>query len=83
MTARTYGAAEMTASAQPPDGGGSAGPVGLLVLRAWAEPGSVPPLRVRVTRLDDLEHDEPLSFVTGDVAELEATLRDWLRRFQE
>lgn len=72
----------MTASAQPPDAGGPAGPVGLLIFRAWVERGATPPLRVRVTRIDDLDGDDPNSFVTASVDELEATLRSWIERFQ-
>lgn len=81
MTSHIYAASEMTASLQPPDHAGSAGPVGLLTLRAWLEEGAQPPLRVRVTRLDEVTSGEPTSFVTASVEDIESTLRDWLQRF--
>jgi len=53
------------------------GRVRSLLLRAWLEPNTRPPLRVRVLEIDPDHHERPV-VVTVSIDEVCQTVRQWL-----
>jgi len=55
--------------------------VGVLVLRAWIEPGSAIRLRVRITSNPDIRHKDESSIVVTNAEEATAVVTEWLEKF--
>jgi hypothetical protein len=58
-------------------------PVGLLVIRAWAEEGSERPLRVVVRLTGDSRRGFDRELVFSDPAQVEAMVGQWLAQVAE
>jgi hypothetical protein len=50
----------------------------VLVIRAWLEAGSVPPLRARITRTVDVSASVATETVAASEAEILAVVEEWL-----
>lgn len=57
--------------------------IGVLVLRAWLEPGAEPRLRVRITRSLDVRRQEPTIAAAATAEEAADIVRAWLIAFLE
>lgn len=55
---------------------------GVLVIRAWTEPGHERALRIRMTFTED-PSTEPTTVVTAETEQAVSALRSWLARLQE
>jgi hypothetical protein len=55
--------------------------IGVLVLRAWLEPGAEPRLRVRITHSLNVGRQEPTVAAAATVEETEDIVRAWLIAF--
>jgi hypothetical protein len=54
---------------------------GVLIIRAWTEPGSAQPLRAQIRVTDDISTGGERAFTLVEVTEVDALVRDWLQNF--
>jgi hypothetical protein len=55
--------------------------VGILILRAWLDPGAEPRLRVRITHTLDIDRHEPTVEAAAMVEDACDVVRAWLTEF--
>ena len=56
---------------------------GALIVRVWLEESADPKLRIRMVGRLDLEADEQVTAVAGDIDEMLGHIRGWLERFAD
>ena len=54
---------------------------GVLIIRAWTEPGSSEPLRAQIRVSDDISTGTEETFTLVEAAEVDALVHTWLQAF--
>jgi hypothetical protein len=54
---------------------------GVLIIRAWTEPGSAKPLRAQIRVTDDIAVGGERAFTLVEATEVDALVSGWLKEF--